>query len=147
MLIRFLPNHPPPTLAHHWPGGFSTALLTIKISIDNLPGAASRPHTSSCLYRAAIGKGSNGITLAETNRSCLGFFCSALGFLCFFGETNYFRARFLYAEGVWPVSFLKILPKPVGSEKPRVMAISVTLRGLVLRRFLAFMTLQLLRYP
>jgi hypothetical protein len=65
-------------------------------------------------------------------------------FYAFFGE-NHFWGRLLKAEGVWPVSFLKILPKPVGSAKPRETAISVTLWALVRRRYLAFVILRLLR--
>jgi hypothetical protein len=62
-----------------------------------------------------------------------------------FSAKNDFGGRLLKAEGVWPVSFLKILPKPVESAKPRETAISVTLWALVRRRFLAFAILRLLR--
>lgn len=44
-----------------------------------------------------------------------------------------------------PVSFLKILPKPVASANPRERAMSVTDWALLRRRLWAFVILRLLR--
>jgi hypothetical protein len=71
------------------------------------------------------------------------FYDVCADFYAFFGE-NRFRGRLLEEEGVWPVSFRKIFPKPVGPARPTLTAISDTSGALARRRCLAFVMLRLL---